>query len=55
MDRKCEGCKWYRDCSFAAGDCANPKVAQMSVNFAKSEIGDCGPSGRYWEPREEEE
>ena len=34
------------------GVCSNGRVHVFSCAKARSEEGDCGPSGRYWEPRE---
>jgi hypothetical protein len=44
----CSGCKWYD-----SGVCATRKVAQVASVRARARAGDCGPSGRYFEPRED--
>lgn len=51
MDRKCEGCKWFGDgwvCGYRGG-------YFMRAVHARAFAGECGESGRYWEPREEKE
>lgn len=53
MDRKCAECKhmeMVRDCM----TCDNELAFFIAV-VNERQTGNCGPSGRYWEPREEEE
>jgi len=53
-ERTCEGCKWFqRRHGFGTVDeCGNLKGRQVTTHSARAYFGDCGPSGRYWEPRE---
>jgi hypothetical protein len=46
----CRGCKWWDN-----GVCATRKVAQIASVRARSPRGNCGPSGRYFEPKEPRE
>lgn len=53
MDEKtCETCRWYRN---EYRVCASWGTTWMKA-ARNRDIGEkCGPSGRYWEPRESEE
>lgn len=52
-ERKCEGCRWFEPENrvWPAG-CANPQAFQLAVKDVREDSHDCGPAGRYWEPRE---
>lgn len=54
-ERTCETCRWRLEYDEHRADCRNPKVSEINARHAKNYGGDCGPSGRYWEPKEEEE
>ena len=49
MDRKCETCEWELN-----GQCYRAWGSSL-VEHVRDDPELCGPSGRYWEPREEEE
>ena len=50
-NKDCSGCKWY-----ATGGrgvcCLSVEVQELSAGEARSSFGDCGPSARYYEPKE---
>ena len=48
-ERKCEGCAFL-----VIGLCLNQMTKRLTPEFNRVIDGDCGPAGRYWEPREEE-
>jgi len=48
---ECRECRWL----YCGSEiCKNLNVRELFVTHARLENGDCGPAGRYWEPREEE-
>lgn len=54
MERKCEECKWA--VVFPGFlDCKNGRTHSWAAEEKRATELCCGPSGRYWEPREEEE
>ena len=52
-ERKCEGCKWSFGTKGYANGCISSRTAYLSSNRNRESVSDCGPAGRYWEPREE--
>lgn len=52
-DKKCEECRWFY-LTLSRGDfaCSNPAVFEWYAADARSEDSDCGPSARYYEPKD---
>ena len=51
-DKPCNECKWFRGDVIPA-QCANKNAVFFTATFARTQPISCGPSGRYWEPKEE--
>ena len=51
-DKPCSECKWFRG-DVEPAQCANKGVIFFRAQFARTKPYSCGPSGRYWEPKEE--
>jgi hypothetical protein len=52
----CRGCKWFEPANRCwPSGCACPEVATSVALSARLPHGDCGPSGRYFEPKEKEQ
>lgn len=52
--RKCELCKWFEPANRVwPSGCANRQVRNASPETARYYEEECGPSGRYWEPKDD--
>lgn len=54
-NKDCSGCKWYTFSNVIRAVCCTcPKVSTFSIGHNRSIHGDCGPSAKYYEPKEQQ-
>jgi len=55
-DKPCSECKWFvggEDCLQPGDICRHKNAAYIRPVYNRQQSISCGPSGRYWEPKDD--